>query len=716
MPSTQNIKYKWLLKPVKDLKGVGDKLDEALDRLGIRTIHDLLLYLPVESSKKIFLEDYRIDPATTYIVKVKINFIQDAKSGSKFIILGTWKNIGIELIFFNFVPYHIINKISVGGEYYFIGKLKRYKDRLQVAHPEMYQLNQKDAIRVIDPKYHLTYGINSKIIHDLIIRASSLAEDMDEWLPSKLVKHFNLPSFMDAIYILHFITSDNQYNKHYQNALLRVTIDELFAHQIMLRLTKYHRDKVNKPEFHIDTNIINQVLHKLPFALTEHQKKALSDIKKDLLSSHKMMRLLQGDVGSGKTIVAIISSLMVISGGYQAAIMAPTDILATQHYIYAKELLSEFGINVVLLKSKMKASEKRASLEMIESGDAHLVIGTHSLIQEDVKFYNLRLAVIDEQHRFGVEQRLALANKGHIVDVLLMTATPIPRSLMMAKYGDISVSIIAAKPEGRQAIDTMIIPMDRLKDVIIFINKLIELNKNSKIYWVCSLIDENDEDAVPKEEIMDKKLTTLVDRFDYLKKIFGNNVLMLHGKMPNDQKNLVMDNFKNTPDNMILVATTVIEVGVNVPEANLIIIENPEQFGISQLHQLRGRVGRGSDKSYCILFRGKSISKSASEKIVAIKNSNDGFYLSEVDLKIRGAGDHLGIRQSGDVEFKVAYKYSDLDYAMDVAIKETSAIFNEVHEELFLSEEYIAHNNKIANIAGLLSIFNYEKCLKYGKT
>lgn len=716
MPSTQNIKYKWLLKPVKDLKGVGDKLDEALDRLGIRTIHDLLLYLPVESSKKIFLEDYKVDPAATYIVKVKINFIQESKSGSKFTILGTWKNIGIEMVFFNFVPYHIINKISVGNEYYFIGKLKRYKDRLQIAHPEMYQLNQKDAIRVIDPKYHLTYGINSKIIHDLIIRASSLAEDMDEWLPPKLVKNFNLPSFMDAIYILHFITSDNQYNKIYQNALLRVAIDELFAHQIMLRLTKYNRDKVNKPEFHIDVNIINQVLHKLPFALTEHQKNALGDIKKDLLSSHKMMRLLQGDVGSGKTIVAIISTLMVISGGYQAAIMAPTDILATQHYIYAKELLSEFGINVVLLKSKMKASEKRASLEMIESGEAHLVIGTHSLIQEDVNFHNLRLAVIDEQHRFGVEQRLALANKGYIVDILLMTATPIPRSLMMAKYGDISVSIIAAKPEGRQSIDTMIIPVDRLKDVIIFINKLIELNKNSKIYWVCSLIDENDEDTVPKEEIMDKKLTTLVDRFDYLKKIFGNNVLMLHGKMPNEQKNLVMDNFKNTPDNMILVATTVIEVGVNVPEANLIIIENPEQFGISQLHQLRGRVGRSSDKSYCILFRGKSISKSASEKIVAIKNSNDGFYLSEVDLKIRGAGDHLGIRQSGDVEFKVAYRYSDLDYAMDVAIKETLAIFNEVHEELFLSEEYIAHNNKIANIAGLLSIFNYEKCLKYGKT
>ncbi|MBN8827854.1 MAG: ATP-dependent DNA helicase RecG [Sphingobacteriia bacterium] len=639
--------FSFLFANIDTLRGVGEKTRDALLRLGIEKVKDLLLYKPLcVDRKKYFTENEKVDPLTTYIVPIKITHIPETRNfkvskKNRLIINGLSYSTPIMLTFFNFTPYHIINKIKLNGEYFFVGKITVFNNKLQLVHPDFYNQEQLSIISQLDPKYSLTYGITSKMINNLAEQAIIKIANLPEWLPQRILKSLNFPDFATSLKQLHFLEYEN--SETHAKAIERLIFDELLAHHLTIKISKSISQTSVKSLNKIDHQLIEKIKLHLSFKLTVDQEKVLDDIFKDISKPHPMFRLLQGDVGSGKTIVALISMVASISQGGQAVIMAPTDILAKQHFETFKQILDKFNIPVGLLKSAMPGKQKQETIKQCEDGSIRIVVGTHSLIQDNIIFKDLKFVVIDEQHRFGVKQRLSLSQKGEAVDTVLMTATPIPRTLMLANYGDIDVSVIAVKPEGRKPIVTSSMSIERLEELTISLKKF--LNNKQKIYWICPLVEEID---------TDDSLTSVNERFDFLKKHFGTEVAMVHGQMKNSEKNEIMDQFAFSDRVNILVATTVVEVGVNVPSATCIIIENAEKFGLAQLHQLRGRVGRSSLESFCVLLYGPHVSETARNRIKAMKESNDGFYLSEKDLELRGGGDILGTKQSGDMSFRIA--------------------------------------------------------------
>ena len=629
---------------ISSLKGVGPKLNEKLNKCGIFTILDLLLYFPKDYE---FIRGNtpfeEIDGEEKQILSCTVRgFDRDIRtksgkyiSGIKFeydghIVEGKWFN-----------QRFIRNSYKLGETYDLVGKFKKIGNKLEIINPIIGCAEAKTS--EIIPRYSLKGDFSDKILIKLINQVIADVKINDN-LPKELIEKYKLIGLDEAIRSIHFPNGKTEL----ENAITRLKFQELFTYSMKLLLLKNKVRSNNGINFKLVSELTDLKLA-LPFNLTNAQTKVVREILNDQRSPYPMNRLVQGDVGSGKTIVALIAMFNVIKNGYQASLMVPTEILANQHYEEAKKLLGPFNIEIELLTGSTSAKEKKRIKERIASEEAIIVIGTHALIQEDVHFNNLGLVVTDEQHRFGVEQRSKLINKGRRPDVIVMSATPIPRTLALYIYSDLDVSIIDELPPGRKKIDTKFFE-DRDRDKAYKL-ALDEVEKGRQVYIVCPLIEEN--------EKMD--LNSVEKLYDELKDgVFRNiPIKILHGKMKPKEKDEIINDFKENKTKVII-STTVIEVGVNVPNASIMIIENAERFGLAQLHQLRGRVGRGQYASYCILL-GKAKSDTTKKRMQIMTESTDGFYISEQDLKLRGSGEVFGLKQSGDAGLILSDIYEDIE-------------------------------------------------------
>ena len=527
--------------------------------------------------------------------------------------------------------------LPLGKEITIYGKIGFFRNKYQLTNPK-YISEDSSLIKQKHNTYSLTEGISEKIYNKIINQIIINLPILSEWHSKNILEKFKNIKWNEAIIELHKPENIGDYKKNFYQ---RLAFDEIFSTFLVNSEIRKKIKKIKKKKKILDKTKQNNIIKKLQFVLTNDQRKTLEEINNDLSSSNKMFRLLQGDVGSGKTIVSLLAAYNTVNSGFQVAVMAPTEILARQHFNFATKLFPK-QVNIELISGKSEYKNKKEILKRLANNEINIIFGTHAIFQKKVNFKNLGLIIIDEQHKFGVNQRKLLSDKGgKDCDVLLMTATPIPRTLTMTLYGDMDLSIIKEKPKSRKPIKTYSKLESKVDDVIKFIKK--EINSGNQIFWVCPLIEES------------KKLdhASAVKKFEYLDKIFPNQVSLLHGKTDLNDKEIILDKFLKN-EFQILVSTTIIEVGIDFPNANVIVIENANKFGLSQLHQLRGRVGRGNKDSTCILMFKSNLSENAKKRINILKQSNDGFLISEEDMKIRGFGDILGFKQSGIKNFKLA--------------------------------------------------------------
>jgi ATP-dependent DNA helicase RecG len=543
----------------------------------------------------------------------------------------------IDCIFFNSYEGYIKKILPLGKEITISGKIGNFRNKYQITNPK-YISADETLIKKKHNTYSLTEGISENIYNKIIAQIIKELPTLDEWHSEHIIKKFDNISWNNSIIELHKPENIGNFKENFYQ---RLAFDEIFSTFLVNSEIRKKIKKNKKIRKIIDFKLQKRIIDQLDFSLTNDQTKTLKEINNDLCSSTKMFRLLQGDVGSGKTIVALISGLNVVNSGFQVALMAPTEILARQHYELALKIFPN-NIKVEFISGKSSYKEKKIILDKLIKNQIDIIFGTHAIFQKKVSFNRLGLIIIDEQHKFGVNQRKKLSDKGgNNCDVLLMTATPIPRTLTMTMYGDMDISIIFEKPKTRKPIKTYSKLDSKINDVLKFIKK--EINTGNQIFWVCPLIEES------------KKIdhSSAVKKFEYLKNLFPNKVALLHGKTNADEKEIILNKFLKK-DFQILVSTTIIEVGIDFPNANVIVIENANKFGLSQLHQLRGRIGRGNKESTCILMFKSNLSQNAKKRINILKKNNDGFVISEEDMKIRGFGDILGFKQSGNKIFKLA--------------------------------------------------------------
>ncbi|HRJ66367.1 MAG TPA: ATP-dependent DNA helicase RecG [Alphaproteobacteria bacterium] len=632
-----------LFLSVKSITGVGPRLSKLLEKLVGPCVVHLLWHLPVDVIDRRYSPPLReAKGGTVATVQVTVlEHIEPKRRGLPYRIkCGDGTGV-LDLTFFNARGDYLQNQLPVGTQRVISGKLEFYNGYLQMPHPDFIVAPiDRGQIPDIEPIYPMTAGITHKLIYKFIRGALLRAPELEEWLDSAHQKRENWPSWHDAVTDVH-TPQDETGLSPLHPARMRLAYDEMLANQLTLSLLRLRQKKQKGRVIAGDDALFARALESLPFKLTNAQTAAVADIRKDLQSGDRMHRLLQGDVGSGKTAVGFLSMVHAAGSGCQSALMAPTEILARQHEHKLKPLAEKIGLNVVTLTGRDKGKARAAILAQIADGSAHIVIGTHALFQDDVIFHDLGFVIIDEQHRFGVHQRLQLSSKGAHTDVLVMTATPIPRTLTLTVYGDMDVSRLNKKPAGRQPIDTRLVSNERIDEVIGSIGRKIAAGE--RVYWVCPLVEESEKlDLAAAEE-----------RFRHIQQHYGERTGLLHGRMKPADKDAVMEKFA-AGDLDVLVSTTVIEVGVDVPEATVMIIEHAERFGLAQLHQLRGRIGRGSEKSTCLLlYNGNKCSEVAKQRLATIRDSEDGFYISEQDLKLRGAGEMLGTRQSGLPAFRL---------------------------------------------------------------
>ena len=631
--------YKYLLSDLSSIKGVGVKTTNLLKKKKINTIFDLLWKLPksyIDRSLSCKIKDLKIDETQTItIVPQKYLFPRIRNLPNR--VLCNDVTGEIECVFFNSYEGYIKKILPIGKEVTISGKIKFFRNKYQLTNPK-YISEDSSLIKQKHNSYSLTEGISEKVYNKIMLQVINNLPQINEWHSKKILKNFNNISWNESIKKLH---EPENIGKFKENFYQRLAFDEIFSTFLVNSEVRKKIRKIKKTKKRIETKKQNEIISKLDFSLTNDQKKTLSEINKDLGSENKMFRLLQGDVGSGKTIVSLLSAFNTINSGFQVAVMAPTEILARQHFLLAKKIFSK-GISIELLSGKSTYRDKKDILDRLLKKQIDIIFGTHALFQKKVEFKKLGLIVIDEQHKFGVNQRKKLSDKaGKDCDVLLMTATPIPRTLTMTIYGDMDLSIIREKPNTRKPVKTYSKLENKIDDIVKFVNKEIKLG--NQIFWVCPLIEES------------KKIdhSSAVKKFEFLKKLFPKQVFLLHGKTTIEEKEIILNKFLKN-DFKILVSTTIIEVGIDFPNANVIIIENANKFGLSQLHQLRGRVGRGNKESSCILMFKSNLSENAKKRINILKNSNDGFKISEEDMKLRGFGDILGFKQSGIKNFKLA--------------------------------------------------------------
>ncbi len=622
-----------LFVSIDQIKGVGPKLQKPLEKLGIGNVADLLFHLPsgfIERRKIAHLDE--ASEGDQIIVQVTITDVKKSHGRGPTRLLAQ-DGIGniMAIVFFGRHNDWAVKQLPLGETRYIAGKLERYGDMLQIIHPD-HIAAEDSGLEAVEAVYPCAKGLTSKRLTAMVADAKAYMPQLNEWIEPGLLEREKWPEWNDAL--------SSSHQGPNEAAHQRLAYDEILAGQLAFALLR-RSNRRQKGQALAGDGRLRDALH-LDYKLTGAQERAIAEILQDLEQPVPMLRLLQGDVGAGKTIVAVMAMLAAIEAGGQAVLLAPTEILSKQHFATFNKLLQALPINVELLTGRDKGKVREAKLMGIADGSINLVIGTHALFQDAVIYNNLALAVIDEQHRFGVNQRLLLSQKGKLPPhMLTMTATPIPRTLTLSQFGEMDVSRLDEKPPGRQPIETLVMSDSRLGQIIDGLER--HIAGGGQAYWVCPLVNESDlMDAVAVEE-----------RYAILRERFGNRVEMVHGQMPADQKDAAMERFAEG-ESAILCATTVIEVGVDVPNATLMIVESAERFGLAQLHQLRGRVGRGSDKSRCLLLRSQNLSETARARLALMRSSQDGFFLAEEDLRLRGAGELLGTRQSGEVGYKLA--------------------------------------------------------------
>jgi len=547
----------------------------------------------------------------------------------------------IALTFFHAHQAYLEKQLPIGGEVLVSGRMEWFNGRPSMVHPDyIVPTSEADSLPPLEPVYPLTAGLSPKVLRRAIAQAVARVPELPEWQDDGLMARLGLTSFRGALERLHNPKSAEDISPE-NVAWQRLAYDELLASQLSLALVRARTRKLAGRPLNGDGMIAARIKHALPYSLTPSQERAVADIFTDLAKEERMLRLLQGDVGAGKTVVALLAMARAAEAGGQSTLMAPTELLARQHFGTIAPLAEQAGLEAALLTGREKGRERQATLDSIASGEVSFVIGTHALFQESVKFRDLVLTIVDEQHRFGVHQRLAINAKGDAPDMLVMTATPIPRTLVLSAFGDMDVSRLTEKPAGRKPIRTVTMPTERLDELVERLQKAI--GEGQKVYWICPLVEESE--AI--------ELTSAEDRFASLKQVFGDSVGLVHGRMASKEKDESMRAFKEGRTR-ILVGTTVVEVGVDVPDATIIVIEHAERFGLAQLHQLRGRVGRGDKPSSCVLLYKGPLGEVAKRRLAVLRETEDGFIIAEEDLKLRGEGDLLGTRQSGTPGFQVA--------------------------------------------------------------
>ena len=636
--------FNFFFNPVSKVKGIGPKIKKLFNEKKIDTNIDLIFNFPyglIDRTHCPKLNNLEIGKISTIFVKVrKHNFPRIRRLPNT---VQCFDETGeINIVFFNSRENYIKEILPINSEVIISGKVNFYKNKYQITNPDyVTSINNEEKVTKIMPTYASLKGISNKTINKIYENIIKEIPDVPEWHRDHIIKNNKWFSFKDSLIQLHNPKKIEDLDK---NSLTyeRISFDEIFSNLLIFAQIKKKIATIYKKPKLFSSDQKLKLIKNLPFTLTKDQETIIKEIDDSLKSDKKMIRLLQGDVGSGKTIISIITGLNVVAAGYQVALMCPTEILATQHLNLIRSLTKGQDINVEILSSGINKKRQIEIKKELVEGKINFLIGTHSLFQETVSFSNLGLIIIDEQHKFGVRQRINLSDKGGVnCDVLLMSATPIPRTLILSTYGDMDISTLKEKPFKKTTIVTNIIPEKKIPDLINLIKKKIE--SKQQIYWICPLIEESTK----------VNLTPVLERFKYITKFFPENVAVMHGNLKNDEKNIVMKNFLEKKFS-ILISTTVVEVGVDNPNANTIIIENSERFGLAQLHQLRGRVGRGIENGECILVYSKSISENGKKRLKILKESNDGFYISEQDLKLRGFGDIIGYKQSGQKDFIVA--------------------------------------------------------------
>ena len=669
------MKKDFIFNKVNNLKGVGPQLSKYLKKKRIEKIKDVILNLPyseIDRSKIFKLNSLEVGKIQSIKVKViKLNFPRIRNLPNR---INCEDETGkIDIVYFNSREGYLRKLFPVNNWVIISGKISYFNKKYQITNPDyVTSLDNEDYVIKNIPKYNLTKGINEKKYRSISEQVINNLPRIDDWIDTNFIKKNKMIGWNEGIKKLH---SSNEAKNLQSESFRRLVFDELCANFLTLSENRKRLKKAKTPKI-FSNQLSNQIIKKLPFKLTKSQIKVLNEIKSDLTSSYRMFRIIQGDVGSGKTIVSLLSILNVIESGYQCALMSPTEILSRQHYELFKKIFQN-KIKVEFLTGKTEPKKRKDILKKIKIGEINCLIGTHALFQKKIEFKKLGLTVIDEQHKFGVRQRSELANKGgNDCDVLLMSATPIPRTMMMSLYGDMDISKINEKPAKRKKIITFSKPEKKINEIWPFIKK--QIDNGNQVFWVCPLIEESSfldySSAKKKFELIDKK--------------FPNKAGLIHGALEKEDRDQILKKFLNK-ELSILVSTTVIEVGIDFPDANLIIIENANKFGLAQLHQLRGRVGRGERQGNCILLFKDGLSKNAIKRIKILKNSDDGFLIAEEDLKLRGFGDLIGYQQSGVKNFRFA-----------------DPVF---HEDLFkLAEKYIRNIDKVdlVKYSFLLKLFD----------
>jgi len=639
-----------LFRPVTALKGVGPRMAPLFEQAAGPRVVDLCWHFPIS------LIDRRAQPAiadapdgSIVTLNVTVDRHQPAPNRRLPYKVFCHNDTGdVTLVFFNARPDYLERTLPVGTERIISGRISHYGDEAQMAHPD-YLLAPEDAdsMPAVEPVYRLTAGLTAKVMLRAVRGAVDGIPDLPEWQDPAWLTRQDWPSWSDALRAVHS-PEDQQALSPEAPARRRLAFDELLASQLALAILRQRQHRRGGRVIEGDGSLIKPVLRALPYELTSAQRRALGEIRADLATPQRMLRLLQGDVGSGKTAVALFTMLTAVEAGAQAALMAPTEILARQHHASLAPLCAAAGVTIDVLTGRDKGKARQAILDRLAGGETKIIVGTHALFQQDIAFADLALAVIDEQHRFGVHQRLLLAQKGETVDILVMTATPIPRTLTLTVYGDMDVSILDEKPPGRAPIDTRVMPVSRLDDVILRLQRAID--DGARAYWVCPLVESDDQ----------QELAAAEQRFASLQRLLGPRVGLVHGRMKPADKDAVMEDFAAGRIS-VLVATTVIEVGVDVPEATIMVVEHADRFGLAQLHQLRGRVGRGGNHSVCLLLYTEPLGETAHARLAMLRDTDDGFRIAEEDLRLRGGGELLGTRQSGVPLFRIADPFSHQD-------------------------------------------------------